>query len=153
MKQGTGGWAGVASYSSDTRTCDLELVRGHATVKCGKYFEVRYFLNIAVSTSHSKAITVQLPIVLIHMNSLDVVAKFCSTSCRCDRRETRQHPSQTQPEQTASARYTNYETATAPSTSGSPTKLTRRPSSAAAHKNQTYNVQGRAFAAPPANNH
>ena len=42
-------------------------------MKCGKYFEVRYFLNVIVGTSHNKLVTVQLPIVLIHINSLDVV--------------------------------------------------------------------------------
>jgi hypothetical protein len=70
----TTGWAGVPGYSTDLRTFDLELPRGQATVKCGKFFEVRYFLNIVVGTSSKpKLVTVQLPIVLIHMNSLDVV--------------------------------------------------------------------------------
>jgi hypothetical protein len=70
----TGVWAGVPEDSTDTRTFDLELPRGQGTVKCGKYFEVRYFLNIIVGTSSkSKLVILQLPIVLIHMNSLDVV--------------------------------------------------------------------------------
>lgn len=73
LRHGSNGWNGVEAYTSDTRTCDLDLPRGHATVKCGKYFEVRYFLNITVSTSHSKLVSVQLPIILIHMNSLDVL--------------------------------------------------------------------------------
>ncbi|TKA25399.1 hypothetical protein B0A49_13270, partial [Cryomyces minteri] len=47
LKHGTQGWNGVEPHSTDVRTCDLEIPRGHATVKCGKYFEVRYFLNIA----------------------------------------------------------------------------------------------------------
>lgn len=29
-------WNGVAAHSSELRTCDLELPRGHATVKCGE---------------------------------------------------------------------------------------------------------------------
>ncbi|KAF1971277.1 hypothetical protein BU23DRAFT_471373 [Bimuria novae-zelandiae CBS 107.79] len=73
IKQGAAGWHGVPAHSSHIRTCDLEVPRGHATVKCGKHFEVRYFLNVIVGTSHTKLVTVQLPIVLIHMNSLDVV--------------------------------------------------------------------------------
>ncbi|KZM24815.1 uncharacterized protein EKO05_0003453 [Ascochyta rabiei] len=73
VKQGTAGWHGVPSQQTHIRTCDLEAPRGHATVKCGKYFEVRYFLNVIVSSAHTKLVTVQLPIVLIHMNSLDVV--------------------------------------------------------------------------------
>ncbi|KAK5122201.1 hypothetical protein LTR85_004111 [Meristemomyces frigidus] len=73
LRTGTNGWNGVEPHTSETRTCDLELPRGHATVRCGKYFEVRYFLNITVSVSNTKLVSVQLPIILIHMNSLDVV--------------------------------------------------------------------------------
>lgn len=53
VKQGTAGWNGVAAHTTHLRTCDLELPRGHATVKCGKYFEVRYFLNVIVGGSRS----------------------------------------------------------------------------------------------------
>lgn len=73
VKHGAAGWHGVTAHQTQIRTCNLELPRGHATVKCGKYFEVRYFLNVIVSSLHTKLVTVQLPIVLIHMNSLDVV--------------------------------------------------------------------------------
>lgn len=37
IKQGTQGWSGVAAHTTVTRTCDLELPRGHATVKCGRF--------------------------------------------------------------------------------------------------------------------
>lgn len=100
IKSGMAGWHGVPAHSTHIRTCDLEVPRGHGTVKCGtpairalhlyrrltqkgKYFEVRYFLNVTVGSSHtygdsfarspfaltplSKLVTVQLPIVLIHM--------------------------------------------------------------------------------------
>lgn len=73
QRQGTNGWAGVEAYTSDTRTCELEVSRGHATVRCGKYFEVRYFLNVTACVGSSKMVTVQLPITLVHMNSLDVL--------------------------------------------------------------------------------
>ncbi|KAF1832218.1 hypothetical protein BDW02DRAFT_604875 [Decorospora gaudefroyi] len=73
VRSGSPGWHGVAAHQTHIRTCDLEVPRGHATVKCGKYFEVRYFLNVIVSSAHTKLVAVQLPIVLIHMNSLDVV--------------------------------------------------------------------------------
>ncbi|KAF2738850.1 hypothetical protein EJ04DRAFT_560498 [Polyplosphaeria fusca] len=63
IKQGSAGWNGVYAHHTHIRTCDLEVPRGHATVKCGKFFEVRYFLNIIVGSSHSKLVT----------NSLDVV--------------------------------------------------------------------------------
>ena len=72
IKRGTQGWNGVLPYTTDLRTCNLELPRGHATIKCNKYFEVRYYLNIIIGSSHQKLVTVQLPIILIHMNSLDV---------------------------------------------------------------------------------
>ena len=35
IKQGTAGWHGVPAEHTHVRTCDLELPRGHATVKCG----------------------------------------------------------------------------------------------------------------------
>ncbi|EUC33713.1 hypothetical protein COCCADRAFT_36468 [Bipolaris zeicola 26-R-13] len=73
VKNGSAGWHGVAAGQTHLRTCDLEVPRGHATVKCGKYFEVRYFLNVIVCSANTRLVTVQLPIVLIHMNSLDVV--------------------------------------------------------------------------------
>ncbi|KAJ8112480.1 hypothetical protein OPT61_g5157 [Boeremia exigua] len=73
VKHGAAGWHGVDPHQTHLRTCDLEVPRGHATVKCGKYFEVRYFLNVIVGSAHTRLVTVQLPIVLIHMNSLDVV--------------------------------------------------------------------------------
>nr|OQO27784.1 hypothetical protein B0A51_05842 [Rachicladosporium sp. CCFEE 5018] len=66
-------WTGVSPYTSTTRTCELEIPRGHATVRCGKYFEVRYFLNVTASLSNSKLVSVQLPVILIHINSLDVL--------------------------------------------------------------------------------
>lgn len=73
LKPGTQSWNGVEQYSSETRTYELELPRGHATVHCGKYFEVRFFLHVSVSMSNSKFVSVQLPMILIHINSLDVL--------------------------------------------------------------------------------
>ncbi|KAF7678587.1 hypothetical protein GT037_003968 [Alternaria burnsii] len=73
VRNGCAGWNGVSAHQTHIRTCDLEVPRGHGTVKCGKYFEVRYFLNVIIASAHTKLVTVQLPIVLIHMNSLDVV--------------------------------------------------------------------------------
>ena len=73
LKPGTQGWNGIEPHSSETRTCELELPRGHATVRCGKFFEVRFFLNVTASLSNTKLVSVQLPIILIHINSLDVL--------------------------------------------------------------------------------
>ncbi|KAF2875415.1 hypothetical protein BDV95DRAFT_602851 [Massariosphaeria phaeospora] len=118
IKQGTAGFHGVSAHNTHIRTCDLEVPRGHATVKCGKYFEVRYFLNVIVGSSHSKLVTVQLPIVLIHMNSLDVVPNSVAQ---------------------VAAAIEEKRTAHAHQRLHSPSRLGRRPS---------QSVQGRAFAAP-----
>lgn len=117
-KHGTAGWHGVPAHSTHIRTCDLEVPRGHATVKCGKYFEVRYFLNVVVGTSHTKLVTVQLPIVLIHMNSLDVVPNSVAQ---------------------VAAAIEEKRIAHSHTRARSPQRLGRRPS---------QSVQGRAFAAP-----
>ena len=37
VKCGNNGWNGVPAHSTDTRTCDLDIPRGHATVKCGRW--------------------------------------------------------------------------------------------------------------------
>lgn len=118
VKHGAAGWHGVAAHQTHIRTCNVELPRGHATVKCGKYFEVRYFLNVIISTAHTKLVCVQLPIVLIHMNSLDVVPNSVA--------------------QVAMA-IEEKRSAQASQRAQSPTRLGRRPS---------QSVQGRAFAAP-----
>ncbi|KAF2502564.1 hypothetical protein BU16DRAFT_449263 [Lophium mytilinum] len=120
IKQGTAGWNGIAAHTTHIRTCDLELPRGHATVKCGKFFEVRYFLNVIVSSAHTKLVTVQLPIVLIHMNSLDVVPNSVAQVAAAIE-EKRYHQ--------------NF-----PKNQQSPGQLERRPSH--------HSVQGRAWNAP-----
>ncbi|KAF1958243.1 hypothetical protein CC80DRAFT_591977 [Byssothecium circinans] len=118
IKQGAAGWHGVPAHQTHIRTCDLEVPRGHATVKCGKYFEARYFLNVIVGTSHTKMVSVQLPIVLIHMNSLDVVPNsVAQVAVAIEEKRTAQ----------------SYQRG------HSPPRLGRRPS---------RSVQGRAFAAP-----
>ncbi|KAI9787301.1 MAG: hypothetical protein M1835_002820 [Candelina submexicana] len=74
VKGRTSGWRGLAPWSTDTRTFEVEVPRGHSSVKPGRYFEVRYFLNVFVgSTFSAKLVMVQLPVVVIHMNSLDVL--------------------------------------------------------------------------------
>ncbi|EON63498.1 hypothetical protein W97_02726 [Coniosporium apollinis CBS 100218] len=136
-------WNGVAAHSSELRTCDLELPRGHATVKCGKYFEVRYFLNIIVSSAHTKLVTVQLPIVLIHMNSLDVVPNsVAQVAAAIEEKRTALLHAQTYDQDEGSRRLASKSKPlphAPPSQQQSPHSLYRRPS---------LSVQGRAFAAP-----
>ncbi|KAI9720862.1 MAG: hypothetical protein M1812_002701 [Candelaria pacifica] len=74
VKGRTLGWKGLDPWCTDTRTFEVEVPRGHSSVKPGRYFEVRYFLNVFVgSTFSAKLVMVQLPVVVIHMNSLDVL--------------------------------------------------------------------------------
>ena len=142
LKQGHFGWNGVPAYSSDLRTCDMELPRGHATVRCGKFFEVRYFLNVVASTSHSKLVAVQLPLVLVHMNSLDVVPNSVAQVAAAIEEKRAAHSSSH-----PSARRISHDNVPRPlgtgSSAPSPPRLSRRPSSHAS-------LQGRAFAAPRA---
>ena len=66
-------WQGIGAHSSEVRTCELSAPRGHVTISSGRYFEIRYFVNIIVTVSLFKSCAVQLPITLIHMNSLDIL--------------------------------------------------------------------------------
>ena len=66
-------WQGIGAHLSEVRTCELSAPRGHVTISSGRYFEIRYFVNIIVTVSMFKSCAVQLPITLIHMNSLDIL--------------------------------------------------------------------------------
>lgn len=66
-------WKGIPKISSELRTLAVEVPHGHVTISTGRYFEVRYFLNVIVGVSVFKNLIVQLPITLIHLNSLDIV--------------------------------------------------------------------------------
>ena len=66
-------WKGITPHSSEVRTCELDVPRGHVTVSTGRYFEVRFFVNVLVFASRFKNCAVQLPVTLIHMNSLDIL--------------------------------------------------------------------------------
>ncbi|MCJ1387741.1 hypothetical protein MMC18_000584 [Xylographa bjoerkii] len=88
IKKGHHGWRGILPQSQDVRTCQLDIPPGLATIDTGRFFGVRYFLNIAVSSSftsvisptirrfqltfNSQALVVQIPITVIHPNSLDI---------------------------------------------------------------------------------
>lgn len=66
-------WQGVPSHSSDVRTIELEAPRGHVTISTGRYFEVRYFINVIVTVKRFKTVAVQLPVTIIPINSLDIL--------------------------------------------------------------------------------
>lgn len=66
-------WQGVPSHSSEVRTIELEAPRGHVTISTGRYFEVRYFVNVVATVKMFKNVAVQLPVTLIPINSLDIL--------------------------------------------------------------------------------
>ncbi|KAL2397046.1 hypothetical protein ABEF95_011896 [Exophiala dermatitidis] len=72
FKKGTS-WKGVPSHTSEVRTIELEAPRGHVTISTGRYFEVRYFVNVVVTVRMFKTVAVQLPVTLIPINSLDIL--------------------------------------------------------------------------------
>ncbi|GAB7358080.1 hypothetical protein MBLNU230_g0241t1 [Neophaeotheca triangularis] len=129
------GWRGVDPFTSDTRTCDLEVPRGHATVRCGKYFEVRYFLNVTAHISSSKFVSVQLPIILIHMNSLDVLPNSVAQVAAAIE-EKRAHHQHQRSQSRNESRHGRTRSASSPA-----------PSKPDLHRKPSY-AQGRAFAAP-----
>jgi hypothetical protein len=133
-RNGCDGWSGTEAYTSDARTCELPISRGHATVKCGKYFEVRYFLNVTASLSSSKMVSVQMPIILVHMNSLDVLPNSVAQVAAAIE-EKRLHQRQKALPPDKDQRHGRQRSSSSPARLA---ELSRRPS---------Y-TQGRAFAAP-----
>ncbi|KAL8825327.1 MAG: hypothetical protein Q9170_007835 [Blastenia crenularia] len=65
------GWQ-VTGHSSDLKTCGLFIPPGLASVDAGRFFGVRFFLNVKITVSFAKYLTVQLPITIIHPNSIDI---------------------------------------------------------------------------------
>jgi hypothetical protein len=128
------GRSGTEAYTSDARTCELLVPRGHATVKCGRYFEVRYFLNVTASLSSSKTVSLQLPIILVHMNSLDVLPNSVAQVAAAIE-EKRMHQGRNIPPPDKDQRHRRQRSNSSPARMTDPS---RRPS---------Y-TQGRAFAAP-----
>ncbi|QIW95454.1 hypothetical protein AMS68_000972 [Peltaster fructicola] len=65
-------WLGIAPRTIDVRTYNLDVPKGVATIRCGRYFEVRHFLNVSICLAQDMTVAVQLPVKLVHINSLDV---------------------------------------------------------------------------------
>lgn len=66
------GFRGVHPLSQELRTCQLDLPTGLVSIETGRYFGVRYFLSIQITCSFNKHLKVQLPITIIHPNSIDI---------------------------------------------------------------------------------
>ena len=58
--------------STSSRTCELSIPSGLVSITTGRFFGVRFFLNVQLSIGFNKKLKVQLPITLIHPNSIDI---------------------------------------------------------------------------------
>ncbi|KAL9603301.1 MAG: hypothetical protein Q9219_001324 [cf. Caloplaca sp. 3 TL-2023] len=65
------GWY-VPGHSSDLKTCGLFVPSGLISVDAGRFFGVRFFLNVKITLSFTKHLMVQLPVTIIHPNSIDI---------------------------------------------------------------------------------
>ncbi|KAL8737115.1 MAG: hypothetical protein Q9181_002009 [Wetmoreana brouardii] len=65
------GWH-VPAHSHDLKTCGLPIPSGLVSVDAGRFFGVRFFLNVRITVSFAKHLMVQLPITIIHPNSIDI---------------------------------------------------------------------------------
>ncbi|KAI9737489.1 MAG: hypothetical protein M1834_009644 [Cirrosporium novae-zelandiae] len=72
-KKGSFDWKGVGPKSLEARTYELQVPSEEFSSGTATHFEIRYFLNIRVTLSHSKSLKVSLPIILVHPNSVDVI--------------------------------------------------------------------------------
>lgn len=66
-------WRGTRENSIDVLTCEVEIPRQQVSVKLGRLFEVRYFVDVVCKTAVGTKVEVQLPITIVHMNSLEEV--------------------------------------------------------------------------------
>ena len=66
------GIQGVGPLSEDFRTCQLELPTGLVSIETGRYFGIRFFLEVKITCSFNKHLKVQLPITIVHPNSIDI---------------------------------------------------------------------------------
>ncbi|KAL8937864.1 MAG: hypothetical protein Q9216_004211 [Gyalolechia sp. 2 TL-2023] len=89
------GWH-VLGQSSDVKTCGLFVPSGLVSVDAGRFFGVRFFLNIKITISFSKHLMVQLPVSIIHPNSIDIppnsLAQVATTIERKNRHQTPTYP-------------------------------------------------------------
>ncbi|MCJ1274303.1 hypothetical protein MMC21_002098 [Puttea exsequens] len=65
-------FVGVRAGAEDFRTCQLQIPTGLVSIETGRFFGIRYFLNVQITCSLNKHLKVQLPITIIHPNSIDI---------------------------------------------------------------------------------
>ena len=66
------GYEHVAPQSELFRTAQLLIPSGLVSIETGRFFGIRYFLNVQVTISFNKRLKLKLPITLIHPNSIDI---------------------------------------------------------------------------------
>jgi hypothetical protein len=57
----------VKGSQLDVVTCEIEIPRNQLSVKMGRYFEVKYLVDVAICTLGSRSVKVQLPLTIVHM--------------------------------------------------------------------------------------
>ena len=62
----------VSPHSELFRTASLSLPSGLVSIETGRFFGVRYFLNVLLTVSFNKLLKLQLPVTLVHPNSIDI---------------------------------------------------------------------------------
>ncbi|ORY82147.1 hypothetical protein BCR37DRAFT_37436 [Protomyces lactucae-debilis] len=65
-------WKGVKHGGRDTIQCQIHVPADELSIQAGRFFETRYFIHVSVVTSGG-GISVELPITIVHINSLDVL--------------------------------------------------------------------------------
>ena len=71
-KDVSNGLRSILPISQDLATYQMDLPVGSLSIETGRFFGVRFFLNIKVSCSFHRHLKVQLPITIIHPNSIDI---------------------------------------------------------------------------------
>lgn len=62
----------ISPHSELFRTSSLSIPSGLVSIETGRFFGIRYFLNIQLTVSFNKHLKLQLPVTLVHPNSIDV---------------------------------------------------------------------------------
>ena len=66
------GLRGIVPISKDLSTYHMDLPTGLLSIETGRFFGIRFFLNVKITCSFKKHLKVQLPITIVHPNSIDI---------------------------------------------------------------------------------
>ena len=66
------GLRGILPISKNLATYHMDLPTGLLSIETGRFFGVRFFLNVKITCSFNKHLTIQLPITIVHPNSIDI---------------------------------------------------------------------------------